>query len=86
MILGKSSGMLERVCRKLGISSIEVLAEKEVESSIRPGKKTVLCVMDRYHYGNRNWGLSYPYYNFYLTLLAYWLNITPLKPSLFRLA
>ena len=67
-MLGKGSGILERVYRKLGISSIEVLAEKEVESHIRPGEKTVLCVMDRYHYGNRNWGLSYPYYNFYLTL------------------
>lgn len=69
-VLGKGSGLLERVYRKLGISSIEVLAEKEVESHIRSGEKTVLCVMDKYHYGNKNWGLSYPYYNFYLTLTA----------------
>lgn len=67
-VLGKGSGILERVYHKLGVSSIEVLAEKEAESHIRPSEKTVLCVTDRYHYGNKNWGLSYPYYNFYLTL------------------
>ena len=73
MLLNKLSGkgyrLLEHVPRKLGISSVEVLMDREVERQIKVGKKTILYISDRYDYGNKNWGLSYFYYNWYHTLL-----------------
>ena len=67
--LGKGSRLLERIYRKRGISSLEVLMDKEVKTNLKTGKKTILYVADRYDYGNKDWGLSYPYYNCYHTLL-----------------
>lgn len=67
--LGKGYRLVGRIPCKLGINSVEVLMDKEVEKHLRIGKKTVLYVAARYDYGNRSWGLSYPYYNWYHTLL-----------------
>ena len=66
---GKGFRLLAQVPRKLGASSVEVLMDKEVERHFKIGKKTILYVAQRYDYENKDWGLSYPYYNWYLTLL-----------------
>ena len=72
MLLNKISAkgfrLLDRVYN-IGVSSIEVLVDKEIEKHLKVGKKTVLYVADRYDYGNKSWGLSYSYYNWYHTLL-----------------
>lgn len=67
--IGKGYRLLECVPRNLGVNSVEVLMDKEIEVHLKKGRKTILYVANRYDYGNKHWGLGYPYYNWYHTLL-----------------
>jgi spore maturation protein CgeB len=59
----------DKICGKLDSRSTEVLIDEDLEKHLKNNEKTILYVGIRYDYGNRNWGLSYEHYNFYLALL-----------------
>lgn len=66
--INKSFRVFDRISGILDNRSIEALMQEELEGRLSQNRKTVLYVGLRYDYGNRNWGLSYEFFNFYNTL------------------
>jgi spore maturation protein CgeB len=67
--LNKGNRILDRIYSKLDNRSIEVLMDEEVEKHLKNNKKTILYVGIKYDCGNKDRGLSFEHYNFYLALL-----------------
>jgi spore maturation protein CgeB len=67
--LNKANRIIDQLYGKLDNRAIEVLMDEELEKHLKTNKKTILYVALKYDYGNKNLGLGYTYYNFYLTLL-----------------